>query len=609
MKQLRDSTKIIMIVVAISFVGLMVFEWGMDFSGRSSVGSAASALGSVNGADISLEDYQRQYQILYQQAQQRTPDGGLTAEQLNEIEDQAWEDVIDLTLLRREAQNRDITITDAELIEFIKFNPPRDLVDLPAFQTDGRFDLEKYQQALADPTLSATWAQYEAQLRETLPVQKLQEQVVSSAIVTEDELLSEYRDRNDRARIEYVHLNPDVLVEDDAIAISEAEIQSYYDEHREDYLRDASATIRYVVITPEVTAADSAAVEAKADSLALVAAEPTADFAALARSQSDDSETSEDGGQLGWFPPSSMAPAFANAIEQLAVGEVSGPVQTDFGWHIVRLDEVQPEDQAQGEEPLVRASHILLEIEPSSESRSAARESAQSFAQAASTEAGAFESEAQARDLSVVAPPTFEQGPVIPGLGPVIGISEFAFSNEAGSVSGAIGSGDRFFVVHVDERFPEGYVALEQVDEAIHANLLREKKLAATRAMAGDFGEAVREAGLEEAASRFNLEIVSTDFFTRTNNIPGVGSGTPVAGAAFGLSQGQSAGPIEADRGVYYIRLLEKEGYDAEAFEREKDVLRGQFRRTKAIQVFNAWFEDLRESAEIEDRRAQLLGT
>jgi len=102
--------------------------------------------------------------------------------------------------------------------------------------------------------------------------------------------------------------------------------------------------------------------------------------------------------------------------------------------------------------------------------------------------------------------------------------------------------------------------------------------------------------------------VVSTDWFTRLNNIPGIGSGSPVAGAAFGLAQGQTAGPVETSRGLYFVRLLDRQPFDEEGFQREKEVLLRELRGEKMRERFNAWFEARRAAAEIEDRRAQLLG-
>ena len=113
MQQLRDSTKIIMILVSISFVGLMVFEWGMDFSGRGPGGSGSpTRLGSVNGAEISIDEYQRQYRLLYEQAQQQAPDGTLSAEQQSQLEEEAWEAVGDGARGQRVATRRDLAVTD-----------------------------------------------------------------------------------------------------------------------------------------------------------------------------------------------------------------------------------------------------------------------------------------------------------------------------------------------------------------------------------------------------------------------------------------------------------------------------------------------------------------
>jgi hypothetical protein len=224
MQQLRESTKVIMVIVAVAFVGLMVFEWGMDLSGRSSQQGGATSLGSVDGADISAEDYQRQYQILYEQAQSQSPDG-LTREQLEQVEQQAWDDVVNLTLLRHEARERGIRVTDSELVEYIRYNPPSDIVTMPAFQTGGQFDIAKYQAALADPALQATWIEYETQLRGTLPIQKLQEQVVAGTVVTDAEARASFRERNERARIDFLFLDPEVLAQEAASVVNDAEIR------------------------------------------------------------------------------------------------------------------------------------------------------------------------------------------------------------------------------------------------------------------------------------------------------------------------------------------------------------------------------------------------
>lgn len=605
MRQLRESTKIIMILVAISFVGLMVFEWGMDFSGQSSqMGGAPTVLGTVNGADITLEEYQNQYRALYEQAEAQSPDG-LSAEQLDAIEQEAWDDVITLTLLRREAQQRGITLSDTEIVEFIKYSPPPEMANLPAFQTDGRFDLQKYQAALADPTLRETWAAYEDQLRRTLPIQKLEEQIVAGVEVTEAELRAAYRERNERARIAYLHLDPERLVAEGEVSVSPEEIEAAYTENREEYRRAPSAEIQWAAFRPTLTAADSAAVQAFADSLAAEARLPEADFAELAEDHSDDVLTALNGGDLGWVRAESMDPALAGPLGSADVGSVVGPIATSFGWHILKIDD----RQTQGDETRVRARQVLLAVEPTAESRQAARQAAQEFARAAGESAEAFAAAAAERGALAGDPPAFERGIVVPGLGPAPALTDFAFANDPGSISGPLERDGAYYVVRVDARYPEGYVALDRVRDRIRSELLTAKKRERAAAMAPGIAETVRQSGLEGAAGRHGLQVVTTGWFNRINNIPGIGSGTPVAGAAFGLAPGQTAGPVEAPNGLYFLRVLEKEPWDMQGLDTQRAELIQQLRLAKMQAVFMAWFADLRENAEIVDRRSELLGT
>jgi len=597
MQQLRESTKVIMVLVAISFIGLMVFEWGMDFSGQTSQQGGGTSLGSVDGTDISVEEYQRQYQILYEQAQRQTPQG-LTREQLDELEQRAWDDVVNLTLLRHEARKRGIRVTDSELVEYIKYNPPPDLATMPAFQTEGQFDLAKYQQALADPALEQTWLEYERQLRNTLPIQKLQEQIIAGTVVSDAEARAVYRDRNERAQIAYLYLDPEILAPDAGATVTDEEIRAYYDSRKEEYRRGESAQIRYVEFEIPVTSADSSAAADRADSLATAAAAEDADFAAIARRSSDDPVSSSNGGDIGWLRPGALDPAIQVAVSALSEGEVSSPVLTPFGWHVLRL-EARHEDQS-------HLRQILVEVEPSRESRDQARQAAQTLAREAA--AGGFEEAARGANLEVQEPPVFEKGVVVPGLGPAGEIVDFVFANQKGAVSGALERDGAYYVVQVVERYPEGYVAVDRVADEIRGELARQKRLERTRQLAPQVADAIRAQGLEAASQQFGLEVRTTDWFTRINNIPGIGSGTPVAGAAFGLAQGQTAGPVESSRGLYFIRLIDLQPVDEESFQREKETLRQELRGQKMRDRFNAWFEARREAARIEDRRAQLLG-
>ena len=146
MRQLRQSTKWIMLATALAFVGLMVFEWGMDATGQS--GGGLGSLGRVNGVSVPYELYENTRQNLYSQiaASQEEP---ITSQQNREIEEQAWEEVVNQILISQELERRGIRVTDDEIRSAAQFSPPPALQQEPALQTDGVFDLQKYQSFLA----------------------------------------------------------------------------------------------------------------------------------------------------------------------------------------------------------------------------------------------------------------------------------------------------------------------------------------------------------------------------------------------------------------------------------------------------------------------------
>ena len=135
MRQMRQNTKWIMLVTALAFVALMVFEWGMDATGRSSGG--AGSIGSVNRTPVYYEQFQAAYRNLTDQAQagQEEP---ITSVQNRELEDAAFDEVVNQILVQQELARRGVMVTDDEIRQAAQFSPPPSLEGSPVFQTEFR---------------------------------------------------------------------------------------------------------------------------------------------------------------------------------------------------------------------------------------------------------------------------------------------------------------------------------------------------------------------------------------------------------------------------------------------------------------------------------------
>ncbi|MFP4624935.1 MAG: SurA N-terminal domain-containing protein, partial [Gemmatimonadota bacterium] len=357
---MRENTKWIMLITALAFVALMVFEWGMDMSGRSAGAVTGGRLGSVNGSAIMYQEYQQVYRNLYDQRQQEgTP---VTGPENRQLEEQAFEQVVMDRLIAQELAKRGIRVTDEEIRQAARFAPPPELANNPAFMTEGQFDLDKYHQFLAsapDPQLLRDLEDY---YRSVIPRNKLFQQVAAGVVVTEGELWRLYKERNETASMRYVALDPRQLVSDAEVTIEDRAVAGYYREHRDDFQRPARAEVRVVAVDKRPTAADTAAAleqarEVRQEILG------GADFAEVAERESADEESATRGGSLGTFTRGQMVPSFEEAVWDARVGQVTEPVLTRFGYHVIRV-----ESRTEGE---AEASHVLIPIERTIESEDA----------------------------------------------------------------------------------------------------------------------------------------------------------------------------------------------------------------------------------------------
>ena len=142
MRQMRDNTKWIMLLTATAFVGLMIFQWGMDITGQG--GMTTGEIGRVNGTPVLYDDFNQTYSRLFDQVQTAQEDP-VTTQQIKDIEDAAWDEVVDQVLIMQELERRGIVVTDSEILSAARFSPPPEFQSRPSFQTDGIYDIQKNQ--------------------------------------------------------------------------------------------------------------------------------------------------------------------------------------------------------------------------------------------------------------------------------------------------------------------------------------------------------------------------------------------------------------------------------------------------------------------------------
>ena len=594
MRQMRENTKWIMLITATAFVGLMVFQWGMDITGRS--GLSIGEIGSVNGTPVMYDAFNQTYRSLFDQVQASQEDP-VTSQQIRDIEDAAFDEVVNQLLIRQELRRRGIVVTNEELLTAARFSPPPEFQNSPAFQTDGFFDIQKYQAFLASPTIDdLTLLQLEAYYRDVIPRSKLMRQVSSDLYVTDAALWDEFRDRHEQISVRYLALNPAQRVADSTVAVTPAEVREYYEAHEQEFALPAQVTVRAVVIDKTPTPEDTVAMRALAAELRQEIIEG-ADFEDMLGQPG----VGAGSGDLGWFTRERMPEEFSDAAFAATIGELTEPVRTGFGYHVIEVQD-QTEDSVQARHilvPFARTEESELELLTLADSLEALGES-RTLADAALTLNLGVETAYLSTEFAFVA-----------GAGQVGEGSDWAFEEAlVGDVSPVLETRQAFYMLELAEIRAAGAISLDDARASIEQTVRAEKKVERAKDEGAEIAAQVRAGvSLADIAEQKNLEIQTAGPYARLDFVPGIGRMNAAVGAGFGLNIGEVTGAVETNNNVFIIELADYFAADSTAFEDQRLVLRDELLGIAQQSRLQNWLQGLREVARIIDRRDEVLNT
>jgi peptidyl-prolyl cis-trans isomerase D len=426
-----------------AFLGAIIVVFVVSFGpGSFDKGCGAAPptwAAKVNGVTLQASEFEREYENLLRFYQQfgQTPTRELAA-QLG-LPGQALDRIVDRELIVQEAARQGIVVTDAEI--------SRAVHEMAAFQSGGRFDFDLYQRVATN--VAGSPAKYEALLRKDLLHARMLQALRQTVKVSEDEVRQAWSDERDRAALSYVRIplaaaeaaakpsDADVA----AFAAREAaRIEAFYKENPARFEQKPRAHVRHLLAkAPETAdaAADAAARKRVEEAAARIA--KGEDFARVAAEVSDDAATKAKGGDLGFVSPELVDARFAEAAFKLSAGQVSAPVRTASGWHLVQAVAVEPARTTPLEEARAGIARELLARE---KGRALAMQRAQAALEAAKRGralADLFPAKAPVKlgGVDVVATETSPfraADTTLPGVGAAPGLREDAFAASAGQV-------------------------------------------------------------------------------------------------------------------------------------------------------------------------------
>lgn len=607
LKLLRDqfrNLKFVLWFVVFIFVLLIFVDWGagrLDQSDRGLEGVAAK----VGDQVISEAEFLRELRSTEDRFRQMYGQQYEAFRKQLDVPAMTLQGMVDRALLVQTADRVGLRISDQEVLDKI--------LSFEAFRRpDGSFvGSELYERILRGS--QTTPEEFEAALRQEMLLERLQQSLAASVVVSDAEVTAEFKRRNETASGEalfvppgrklaevtatdaegkaFYDANPTRFSHPDqwqvrylladrsrlrrAISVSDSQIEEHYASHLQDYRAEEEVRARHILIKPVTpdAAGDEAAL-ARASQIRKEALKPGADFAALARQYSEDEGSKPNGGDLGFFPRARMVEEFSKAAFALEPGGISDPVSSQFGYHVIKVEERRPA----GQKPLAEVREQIREI--IADSLADGEGSRRAAALREKIDAAKLTTEEQWKALAddVVTSnvtPFFERADFIPGFGrdPEM-MAEVAAAKE-GFVGGPRRTGRGWIVYRVVAARKAGVTPFEEAKlQAVEA-VKRQKALEAVAAELE-----VRRAGLvagdlQAAATALGGKVETFADHRRGAAIANVGASQALDAAVFATPVGGLTPVVKVgDRGATVIRITAQKLADPAQLERDRTDLR-----------------------------------
>lgn len=622
--------KSILWLIIFAFVGTIFYSWGMGGSSASSGGVIAS----VNGEQIRQGEYDRTFNNLVDfYRQQFGNQFSVDMIEKLDLKNQALEALIQKKILLLEADKQNIQVSNEEVIAYIK--------RVPAFQNNNKFSEPAYRNYIQSQRL--TPGEFEESQRETLLLDKLERTFRTHSKASKSEILKEFSNQEDKVKLEYVRFTNDNFKSE--IKISDQALKDYYQANKSKFEIPPQIRVQYVKIESKEYQAQ---IEPREEDIAdyyqakianfkvkkkykashiLTQAKPSdiggelseeekqkqaeekaklkssellerlnkgADFGEVAKKHSDDPASGANGGSLGEFPKGTMVSAFEKALDKLKPGEISEPVLTPFGYHIIKLESVEEERI----KPLAEVKDEIIQSLKVIKSRQRVKRIIKRIHQAAQQD-GNLSNAAAGHQLQTAETDFFSrENHVVVEIGDQPEFFNAAFSLRKDEVSEPIITPEVSYVIKVTEEKAAYTPELSEVQEKAKEALTESNDEATTLKKFKELKENLtRDKNLEKVVKGHDISVRNTPFFSKADSIPGIGNIGEIKEKAFAMMQGEFGSAKVRDR-FYLYKLADIERAGAPDSDQIKQITR-KIKMEKSRQAFQEWVENLKAGAEI----------
>jgi len=571
-------------------------------------GRQGNEVGSLNGKPILFEDFNQLVSNEINRLDQQS--GRLISDEEREyIRAVVWERLIADLVVQEQIEKNKIVVGDEEVLFQMKNNPPPFLQNSDAFQSFGRFDLEKYLDAVLNPS-QIDWKPIEDFMQNVyLPSYKLQQYISNAAAISSNDVLEDYKKRFLNYKVEILHVTDKAIDQDFYKGLladrpSDDELRNLYNENISDYDQPELRYLKYVKWPIMSNATDTLRVKLEAEDL-IFRLKDGEDFALLANTYTEDPSNSADpqnlkGGNLGWFNKGQLLPEFEIASFEAEKGSIVGPILTEYGYHVIKVNDKRTVESNEQ----VNASHILLTIQPGRGTENELKDNASIFALEA-TEYGFF-ALADSLGLEIQDSNGLRKESIfVDNFGVGRSAVNFAFNNVEGSTSDPIKNDNFFGVFFLDKVSKETVISFEEVKEDLKNEFLSDFKKNHIKTLAETIKDNYKGKMdlLALSKNNENLEYVAEANSALIGSFESIGKSNFIVGALANAKEGDIIGPLPTLRGQAFLKVIDIADVVVSDFQEKKDAIKFSLLIDRQNAIWGNWLQALRDNADLKDYR------
>jgi peptidyl-prolyl cis-trans isomerase D len=586
MTKFRDNTGIILWILIGSFGLLWVI---MDVYDPNVATMGPRDLGEVNGEPISLDEYNSRV-TYYTNAYSQQSGAAMTPEIRAIYENQVWDELVSAKLLEQKMDELGITVTDSELLGMAYGDNPDPLIMQYFSRPDGTVDRFAIQNVLTDPTYSQEALAIEIQLRQKRRQEKLSNFITAGLQVTDQQVVEEFNKRNSFASISYIRF-PYSDVTNADIEVSDAEIQAYYNENKEQYTTEESYRAQFVAFSTLPTSEDSATIRKELEDLRLDFAAAENDSLFLIRNQSTTRYN-------GVFVQKDEIREDYSPVLDVEEGEATGLINLGNSVAIIKnIEETNDE---------IKFAVLSFPFEALPSTIDDAFEAADEFLYFA-TEESSFEEEAERSELTIQEAFATQGNTFVSGVGSSQQVLSFLETSSEGDISEPIELATQFVIIRLTEVTEAGYRPLDEVRAQIETQVKNEKRKSVTVENVQNMIAA--NGDLEALSAAADKEIQNVDGLAASAMVlTGAGREPKVIGSVFAMQANELSPAIEGESGAYvFFANSITEPAPNTLDEASASSIRAELEQQINQKYLAVWLDQLKDAADIVDNRSRLL--